>query len=398
MIYPKSISSGASVGLIAPGSPVTPEERRNCEKALRMMGFSVITGESLKRDADLHGYLAGNAVERAGDINHMFANSEVEAVFCVRGGYGSSMLLPYLDYALIRRNPKIFVGYSDVTSLHTVLQKFCSLVTFHGPMGKPDFGRLADVDAYGRAMDREAYGSESEEAGWEKEKTISASAEYMLRSLYKAFSGETTWDFENPPGEQFKVLVPGCAHGILTGGNLSVLARSLGTPYAPETVLAHSLGTPYAQETVLARSVEMFCTTDSCDKILFLEDIGENIPRIHMYLTQMQYAGIFCGVRGILLGDFTECGGSPKEGRGAGEEHKNEFVKKTSVAEEGRNEVWTVGRFLADFFKPLRIPVIGNVCSDHRYPMGTLPLGAYCRVQATEQNATLTCGISRNMI
>lgn len=300
MIYPKPITRGACVGLIAPASPVAPEERRSCEQSLHMLGFSVITGETLKRDDNIHGYLAGSSMNRAKDINRMFANPKVEAIFCVRGGYGSSLLLPYLDYACICRNPKIFVGYSDVTSLHTVLQKFCGLVTFHGPMGKPDLTSLK------------------------------VSQEYMLRSMYLAFDGAASRTFENPPGERLQVLACGCAQGVLTGGNLSVLARSLGTPYAPETD----------------------------DKILFLEDIGESVPRIHMYLTQMQYAGMFRKVRGILLGDFTECAGS---------------------------EEWTIGELLTDFFGALGIPVIGNVCSDHRYPMGTLPLGAFCGIRAAKE-------------
>ena len=311
MIYPKPIAPGAGVGLIAPGSPVTPEERRYCQRILGALGFSVITGEALKRDDDLHGYLAGTAMDRARDINRMFADPGVEAIFCVRGGYGSSQLLPYLDYDCIHRNPKIFVGYSDVTSIHTVLQSFCGMVTFHGPMVKPDLGRLTE------------------------------GKEYMLRSLFTALGGKDAWVFENPPGEELPILVPGYGEGILTGGNLSVLARSLGTPYAPKT----------------------------CGKILFLEDIGESIPRIHMYLTQMQYAGVFEGVRGVLLGDFTDCGGEAKTAD-AGEESGS------------RRDLWNARSLLEEFLKGSGLPVIGNVCSDHRHPMGTLPLGAFCRLRA----------------
>lgn len=314
MIYPQPLAPGACVGLIAPASPVTPQERRNCEICLRSLGFRVITGESLKRDDNLYGYLAGTAIDRANDINYMFADPGVEAIFCVRGGYGSSQVLPYLDYDCIRRNPKIFVGYSDVTSLHTVLQRYCGLVTFHGPMVKPDLCRQTRMD------------------------------EYTLRSLFTALSGKASWVFENPPGEKLRVLVPGYAQGILTGGNLSVLARSLGTPYAP----------------------------NADGKILFLEDNGESVSRIHMYLMQMQYAGMFQDVRGILLGDFTDCSGAAMDTSGSAE--------KSS----GSGQLWTIEKLLEDFFKKLRIPVIGNVCSDHRYPMGTLPFGMFCVIETPE--------------
>ena len=314
MIYPQPLAPGACVGLIAPASPVTPQERRNCEICLRSLGFRVITGESLKRDDNFYGYLAGTAIDRANDINYMFADPGVEAIFCVRGGYGSSQVLPYLDYDCIRCNPKIFVGYSDVTSLHTVLQKQCGLVTFHGPMVKPDLCRLIRID------------------------------EYTLRSLFTALSGKASWVFENPPGEKLRVLVPGYAQGILTGGNLSVLARSLGTPYAP----------------------------NADGKILFLEDIGESLSRIHMYLTQMQYAGMFQGVRGILLGDFTDCSSAVLDMSGS-----------TGESRDG-SQLWTIENLLEVFFKKLRIPVVGNVCSDHRYPMGTLPLGMFCVIETLE--------------
>lgn len=336
MIYPQPLAPGACVGLIAPASPVTPQERRNCEICLRSLGFRVITGESLKRDDNLYGYLAGTAIDRANDINYMFADPGVEAIFCVRGGYGSSQVLPYLDYDCIRRNPKIFVGYSDVTSLHTVLQRYCGLVTFHGPMVKPDLCRQTRMDACGIESEKHAE--------QEKDSRLKISEEYMLRSLFTALSGNASWVFKNPPGEKLRVLVPGYAQGILTGGNLSVLARSLGTPYAP--------------------------MVDG--KILFLEDIGESVSRIHMYLMQMQYAGVFQGVRGILLGNFTDCSGVAMDTSGS------------TGKGRGSSRLWTIEKLLEEFFKKIRIPVVGNVCSDHRYPMGTLPFGMFCVIETPE--------------
>lgn len=298
MIFPKGLKRGANVGLIAPASPVLPKERWACEERLREMGFTVAVGESLKGDANCFGYLAGGAKERAKDVNQMFLDAQVEAIFCVRGGYGSFQILPYLDYGCICENPKIFVGFSDITALHTVFQRYCNLVTFHGPMVRPNF--LGEPDGY------------------------------TLEGLLAVCNLEQEVEFVNPPGEGLKVIREGEAEGILLGGNLSVLARSLGTAFGPV----------------------------SEESILFLEDVGESIPRIHMYLTQMQYGGVFAGVKGVLLGDFTDC---------------------TNV---GYEESLTAEEFLRGWFGKMGIPVIGNVCSDHRSLMGTLPLGARCKMKA----------------
>lgn len=298
MYFPKALEPGACVGLIAPASPVSHQERVQCEAKLWELGFSVVTGEALGRDENRYGYLAGSAKARAEDLNRMFADERVEAVFCVRGGYGSAQILKYLDYASIRRNPKIFVGYSDITALHSVLQRYCGLVTFHGPMVRPNL--LPEPDAY------------------------------TLENLMAACSMEDFLEYVSPVGEETYVIREGCAQGVLVGGNLSVLARSLGTFYAP--------------------------ITD--EKILFLEDVGECIPRIHMYLTQMKEAGIFHNVAGVLLGDFTDC------------------------TNQGYDESLTVKDFLHIWFSQLKVPVIGNICSDHRRPMATLPFGAVCRINA----------------
>lgn len=292
MMLPKPLKPGACVGLIAPSSPVTPEEREDCVTQLKDMGFLPQLGEALGQDNNLRGYLAGNAADRAADVNRMFADPRIDGIFCVRGGYGSSQILEFLDYPCIRRNPKAFVGYSDVTSLHMAFQKYCGLITLHGPMVKPNL--LPRPDAYTK------------------------------KSLLAAGDMGACMAFENPPGEELQAICPGSAEGFLVGGNLSVIARSLGTAFAPETR----------------------------GGILFLEDVGESIPHIDMYLTQMRYAGIFTGVNGILLGGFL------------GEQDAD------------------INAFLADWFRLLGVPVLGNVWSDHRKPMGTLPMGAWCRMEA----------------
>lgn len=309
-------------GLIAPASPITPGEHIKCVKVLEQLGFTVAEGESLKQDENKYGYLAGEARKRAKDVNDMFADPQVEAIFCTRGGYGSMELLEYLDYELIAANPKIFVGYSDITSLHTAFAKYCGFVTFHGPMVKPD---LLSVIEDGQESDND------EKMEQEKE----AELKYMMESLQAAWDfGRKGITFQNPTGEKIRVLnqgrtKAGYVEGRLFGGNLSVLARLLGTVFSP-------VGN---------------------GEILFLEDIGESISRIHMCLIQMKLAGMFQGVQGILLGDFTDC------------------------TNEKYDDSLEVEHFLQEWLEPLGIPVLCNICSDHRKPMGTLPLGAWCHVE-----------------
>lgn len=316
MIFPKPLQKGDCVGIIAPSSSVTPQEHILCVKILEEKGYKVLEGKTLKNDISLYGYLAGAAKERADDMNEMFANSKVKAIFCIRGGYGSAELLEYLDYKMIAQNPKIFVGYSDITSIHIALQKYCKLITFHGPMVKSDLLAITEGEVEEDIIKR-----------------IKREAEhiYMMESLHAACNMKTYIVFKNAPGQELQVIQEGVAKGRLVGGNLSVLVRSLGTPYAP----------------------------DFKEKILFLEEVGESIPKIHMYLLQMYHAGIFKEINGILLGNFTGC------------------------TNKGFDTPMKVQEFLNAWFFRFEVPVIGNVTSDHRFPMGTLPLGAWCEMKAT---------------
>src|SRR5690349_20452272 len=131
-IKPKRLNPGDTVGLVSPASP--PPDPRAIDfgiAAIEKLGFKVKVGRNARKR---HGFLAGNDRERAADLMGMFANKRVDAIICVRGGYGSARLLPLLDFDLIRANPKVFVGYSDITSLHFALLRKASLISFHGPM------------------------------------------------------------------------------------------------------------------------------------------------------------------------------------------------------------------------------------------------------------------------
>ncbi len=131
MIYPNALQQGDTVMIIAPSGPPTIENVLKGVKALQEMGLSVVIGKSVY---EKYGYLAGRDQVRLDDIHEAFSNHEVKAVFCARGGYGSARLLPHIQYEIIRQNPKIFWGYSDITALHTAFSRYAKLITFHGPM------------------------------------------------------------------------------------------------------------------------------------------------------------------------------------------------------------------------------------------------------------------------
>jgi muramoyltetrapeptide carboxypeptidase len=230
------------VGIVAPASYFVREDFDAGCGALRRMGFNVIFSDSIAA-RDL--YFAGSAERRARELEGMFSHDGVNAIVCARGGYGANYLLPLLDVGKIAAHPKIFVGYSDITSLTTYLYDAAGLVTFHGPMVAKDFSRQNGV----------------EHASW-----VAALAGFDPSFNFCADSA-------------MKSLNPGSAEGVLYGGCLSMLAASLGTPYE-----VHTEG-----------------------KILFLEDVATKPYQIDRMLMQLKLAGKFEGVRGIVFGEMLEC-------------------------------------------------------------------------------------------
>lgn len=307
MQFPKPLNPGDTIGLVSPASPITQEERDRCIQVLEEMGYRVTLGSCLRKLLNYHNYLSGEARLRADEINRMFADPAVKAIFCTRGGYGSSHIMPYLDYGLVRQNPKIFVGFSDITNIHTAFQMFGQIVTFHGPMVKSNMLKGFD--------------------------------DYTRESLFAALNMKDSLEFLNPPQEDtFHVINDGMAKGMLTGGNLSLIARSIGTFFQPDTT----------------------------GKLLFLEDIGESIARIDMYITQMEYAGIFDYVKGILFGDFTDC------------------------THDDYDAAYKIDDFLKDRFSGYPVPVMSNIRSGHNMPMGTIPLGTECTLDAYHKTITFS--------
>jgi muramoyltetrapeptide carboxypeptidase len=241
-LKPAALQAGDTIGVVAPASPFNRETfDRSCEN-LRRQGYKVLVPESVyAREAP---YFAGSAEQRATDIQQMFLNPEVRAIICARGGYGSNYLLGRIDLEVVRKHPKIFMGYSDVTALLTWFHDAAGLVTFHGPMMSKDFADEDGVHAL---------------------------------SLIAALGGASQWNLGSKAG--LEAIVPGHAEGILYGGCLSILVASLGTPYEPQTA-----GT-----------------------VLFLEDVAAKPYQVDRMLMQLKLAGKFGGVKGIIFGEMLDC-------------------------------------------------------------------------------------------
>lgn len=245
MIKPVPLKKGDKIAFIAPSSP-TAESRINPSiEAMENLGLKVILGESCKSK---HGYLSGTDEIRAKDLNEMFKDDEIKGIFAIRGGYGASRILNMLDYTVIRNNPKIFVGYSDVSILHIVLNQKCNLITYHGPM--PSTELYKNLDSFTK--------------------------DYFINAL---FSSKPIGNLNNPSNIKTKTLYGGKANGPVIGGNLSLICSSLGTEYE----------------------------IDTKDKILFLEEVAEEPYRIDRMLLQLKQAGKFKDAAGIVFGAFTNC-------------------------------------------------------------------------------------------
>jgi muramoyltetrapeptide carboxypeptidase len=293
---PPALRKGDLIGVVAPAGVVKTEDLGNGVRRLEEMGFRVALGRSLYQSAR---YLAGRDQDRAADLAEMFANPEVKAVVAARGGYGTSRVIPLLDAKALARSPKIFVGSSDLTLLLHFLRSACRLVTFHGPMVSPNFGKYSSPTTNGE----------------------------FIRIL-----GATT-----PPGPidvtGVKVLKGGSGEGVLTGGCLSLVCQTIGTPYEIQTE----------------------------DAILFLEDINEPPYRIDRMLTYLKQVGKFDGVRAVVFGLMPDCHPSPQE-------------------------LYTLEDVIRDVLADLPCPILYDFPSGHGGTNVTLPFG----VRAAVEGATLS--------
>jgi muramoyltetrapeptide carboxypeptidase len=243
LIKPRALLPGATLAIVSPASAAKRDLVERGVAHLHRLGYQTIVGAHALDSGPL--YYAGTREDRLRDLHDAFANPAVDAIICTRGGWGSAELLPYLDADLIRRNPKIFIGYSDHTSLHTWLHNEANLTTFYGPMVAADLSRDDGAD----------------KPSWQ-------------HSLH----GLLPWSLGIADG--LRILRPGCADGIVAGGCLAIFAEALGTPYAPR------IDQP---------------------SILFLEDIGTKAYQWDRMLLHLRYAGLLKNVSGIVFGDMRQC-------------------------------------------------------------------------------------------
>ena len=252
ILKPKKLQKGDTIGVIAPASP--PKDISRVEKGaeyLESLGYRVELG---KHVYSKKGYLAGEDSERLEDLHSMFANKDIKAIMAVRGGYGTTRILDKINYKLIRENPKIFVGHSDMTALQMAIYHKSKLVTFAGPMLSVDFGG-EEVDPF------------MEENFW---KIITNSKKIGKIS--------------NPESEKFFVLTKGRAEGKILGGNLTIICTLAGTDFLPVFK----------------------------DAILLIEEIKEAPYRIDRMFTQLKQMGVLKQINGLILGRFVECYESDK--------------------------------------------------------------------------------------
>lgn len=258
-VRPVRLQPGDTVGLVDPASALW--EAVNVEivtESLAALGFKTKRGANL---LSRRGYFAGTDEQRAADLNAMFADPEVRAIHCVRGGWGCARLLPLLDWKTIAKHPKILLGYSDITALLLALHAKTGLVTFHGPVGTSQWNPFS--------------------VGYMKR--VLQEAEAVTFENLKEIGEDDLTVVEN----RVQTLHPGTARGRLLGGNLSVLASLVGSGYLPDW--------------------------DGC--ILFLEDVEEAPYRIDRMLTQLRLAGILQQARAVVWGHCTDC--RPGEGFGS---------------------------------------------------------------------------------
>lgn len=250
IIKPKRLRAGDTVAIIAPSSGVSPESFDKAVQKIQSLGFKTKEGANARK---INGFLAGTDADRLADLHSAFADREVDAVFCVRGGYGASRLLPKINYSLIRRNPKILVGFSDITALHLAISQRTGLVTFHGAGAasiNSDYTQKHLLDVL-----------------------MNPAAEYKIEaSAFNQTKEENTY--------KLQTIREGKTSGRLIGGNLSLLAALSGTTFG----LKHLRG-----------------------KLLFIEDVNERPYRLDRMLTQLRQSADFRGVAGIAVGICDGC-------------------------------------------------------------------------------------------
>lgn len=242
MIKPSMLKPGCRIGVVSPSYWLKKQDMEKTSKFFQDKGYTMVMGNN---NSMKWGPFAGTPQERADDIHHMFSNPKIEAIICARGGYGANRVLPLLDYNLIRDNPKIFMGYSDITAYLTSITQKTGLVTFHGPM----------MVSYKKGF-----------------------VNYNFQTMERILNRTPDFKIESPDSLPARILKPGIAMGPLWGGNMTLLINRLGT-------------------------------SDSLDTdgvILFLEDLDEYLYSFERMLVQMRTAGMLDNIAGLIIGELHE--------------------------------------------------------------------------------------------
>ncbi len=258
VVRPPKLVAGSRVALVAPAGPLLEQDDLTRAGALcRALGYEAVLGKSAH---ERHGYLAGTDDERLTDLNSALADPSIDAIWCIRGGYGSIRLLDRIDYEAIIRRPKIVIGFSDITALLNAMTRLTGVVTFHGPVAR------ASMTEFSRRH-----------------------FEVVLSGAGAAGRLER---LPEPPGvllsqeNRIVTLHPGVAEGPLVGGNLTLLQCLIGTPYFP----------------------------DMSGAILFLEDVGEDLYRVDRMLSHLRLVGALQRLAGVVIGRFTDLERANRDG------------------------------------------------------------------------------------
>ncbi len=238
----KRLTKDSKIGLVSPASKEKEDTIKSNVEILKNLGFKIEEGKHIY---DKYGYLCGSDKDRASDIMDMFLDDEVDMILSIRGGYGTMRILPLIDTNVIADNPKIFGGFSDITTLLNYFALKCNLTTFHCPMLSSNLNDKFTLESFLNTL------------------------------LY----GNKPYSIKNPEGFPSECICPGTAEGRLVGGNLSLICSTLGTPYE----------------------------IDTKDNILFIEDVKEEPYKVDRLLTQLSLAGKLDQCAGLILGQFTNC-------------------------------------------------------------------------------------------
>jgi muramoyltetrapeptide carboxypeptidase len=308
-IKPSKLKAGDTLALVTPGSYITEQERKDSIDNLNSLGFKVIHSERLMQK---NGYFSATDVERAKDINEMVRREDVQGIVCARGGYGCARILSHLDYKLISQKPKPLIGFSDITALHFALYSKSGLITYHGPVAISTFSKFS-IEYFEKVL-----------MGNDDEVELINSTTENNYNLY----GITA-------------ITEGITVGELVGGNLSIVASMIGTPY----------------------------DIDMTGKIIFLEEFLEEPYRVDRLLTQMIQAGKFENASGVALGVFKMCEPNPDNPA---------FDNSFSLMDVLKDRLGNLG-----------IPVIYGLSFGHVVDKLTLPFGLEAELNTYTQTIKL---------